>query len=97
MTVPPRVIMNIDNTMRARLQARLHKFVIFSKIGFVQSTAHNVIDEILPADGEAKDVESVVFGKVRHLAGTVAAAVLREWRIDRANGTSALSVGVSKT
>lgn len=83
--------------MRARLQARLHQFVIFSKIGFVQSTAHNVIDEILPADRESEDVESVVFSKVRHLAGTVVAAVLLEWGIGRGNGTSALSVGVSKT
>ena len=82
--------MNIDNTMRARLQARLHQFVILPKICFVQSTALNVVDEVLPPDREAKDVESVVFSEVRHLAGTVVAAILFEWRISRGNGTSAL-------
>ena len=82
--------MNIDDTMRARLQACLHQFVILPKICFVQSTALNVIDEVLPPDREAKDVESIVFSKVRHLASTVVAAILFEWRIDRGNGTSAL-------
>ena len=82
--------MDIDDAMRARLQARLHQFIILSKICFVQSTALDIIDEVLPPDGEAKDVESVVFSEVRHLAGTVVAAILCEWRNGRVNGTSAL-------
>ena len=82
--------MNINNTMRARLQARLHQCIVLSKIGCVQGTAEDVVDEVLPGDGEAEDVESVGFGKVRHLAGAVAAAVLGEGRVDGGEETGAL-------
>lgn len=82
--------MNIDNTMRARLQARLHQCVVLCKIGLVQGTAEDIVDEVLPGDGEAEDVESVGFGKVRHLAGAVAAAVLGEGRVDRGEEAGAL-------
>lgn len=82
LTIPPRVIMNIDNTMRTRLQARLHQCVILSKIGFVKSTAEDIVDEILPGDREAEDVESVVLRKVFHLASAVVAAVLGERWVD---------------
>ena len=82
--------MNIDNTLRARLQARLHQCIILFKIGLVKSTAEDVVDEVLPGDRQAKNVESVGFGKVRHLAGAVDAAVLGEGWVDGGNGAGAL-------
>lgn len=88
--VPPRVIMNINNTMRTRSQARLHQCIVLCKIGLVESTAEDIIDEILPGDGEAKDVESIGFCKMCHLAGTIAAAVLGEGWIDGGEGAGAL-------
>lgn len=93
--VPPRVIMNIDNTMRARRQARLHQCIVLSKVGIVKSTAEDVVDEILPGDGEAEDVESVRFGKVRHLAGAVAATVFGEGWVDGWESAGALWEAVS--
>ena len=97
--VPPRVIMNIDNTMRTRSQARLHQCIVLCKIGLVERTAEDIIDEILPGDGEAKDVESVGFCKMCHLPGTVAAAILGEGWIDGGEGAGALwgkAVSVAK-
>ena len=88
--IPSRVIMNIDNTMCTRLQARLHQCIVLSKVSFVKSTAEDIIDEVLPGDREAKDVESVIFGKMCHLASTVTAAVLGEGRVDGGEGTGAL-------
>ena len=87
--------MNIDNTMRARRQARLHQCIILSEIGFVKSTAEDVVDEVLPGDGEAEDVESVRLGKVRHLAGAVAAAVFGEGWVDRGESAGALWEAIS--
>lgn len=68
--------------MRTRLQARLHQCIILSKIGFVKFTAEDVVDEKLPGDGEAEDVESVLLRKVCHLASAVVAAVLGERWVD---------------
>ena len=88
--VPPRVIMNIDNTMRTRFDARLHQCIVLCKIGLIERTAENIIDEILPGDGEAKNVEAVGLCEMCHLAGTVAAAILGEGWIDGGEGTGAL-------
>ena len=77
-SIPPRVIMDIDDAMRARLQARLHQLVVLAKLGLVKSTAEDVVNEVLPGNGQAKDIESVVFGKVRHLGGTVVTIVFGE-------------------
>ena len=79
--------MDIDDAMRARLQARLHQLIVLAKIGLVKSTAEDVINEVLPGDGQAKDIECVVFGKVRHLAGAVVSTVLGE-RWDRVGGNA---------
>ena len=94
-TIPPRVIMNIDNTMGTRLQARLHQCVILCQVRLIEGTAEDVVDQVLPADGKAEDVEPVVFGKVRHLPGTVVAAILLKGRIDRGDGAGALVEGIS--
>ena len=90
LSVPPRVIMNIDNAMRARLQARLHQCIVLLKVRFVKRTAEDAVDEILPGDREAEDVESVRRGKVCHLGGAVAAAVLGEGRVDGGESAGAL-------
>lgn len=82
--------MNIDNTMRTRRQAVLHQCIVLCKIGLVESTAEDIIDEILPCDGEAKDIESAAFCEMCHLAGTVAAAVLGEGWVDGGQGAGAL-------
>ena len=87
LSIPPRVIMDIDDAMRARLQTRLHQFIVLAKIGLVKSTAEDVINEVLPGDGQAKDVESVVFGKMRHLGGAVVGTVFGKWW-DRGGGNA---------
>ena len=78
LSIPPRVIMDIDDAMRTRLQARLHQLIVLAKIGLVKSTAEDVINEVLPANGQAEDIEFVVFGKVRHLGGAVVSIVFGE-------------------
>ena len=88
--------MNIDNTMCARLQARLHQCIVLSKIGFVKGTAEDVIDEVLPGDREAKDVESVAVGKMGHLASAIATAVLGEGRVNGGEDASTLPEAVSR-
>ena len=88
--------MNIDNTMCARLQARLHQCIVLSKIGFVKGTAEDVIDEVLPGDREAKDVESVAFGKMGHLTGAIATTVLGEGRVNGGEDASTLPEAVSR-
>ena len=93
--IPPRIIMNIDNTMRARSQARLDQGIVLCKIGLVKSTAEDVVDEVLPADREAKDVESIALGKMRHLAGAVATTILGEGRIDGGEDAGTLRIAVS--
>lgn len=82
--------MNIDNTMCAGFQARLHQCIVLCEIGRVERTAEDIIDEILPGDGEAENVESVIFCKMRHLPGTVAASILGEWWVDGGEGAGAL-------
>ena len=87
LSIPPRVIMDINDAMCAGLQARLHQFIVLANIGLVKSTAEDVINEVLPGDGQAEDIESVVFGKVRHLAGAVVTIVFGE-RWDRGGGNA---------
>ena len=96
LSIPPRVIMNIDDAMRARFQARLHQIIVLAKIDLVKSTAEDAVNEVLPGDGQAKDIESVVFGKVRHLAGAVVTTVLGEWWDDGGEGAGALWGAISQ-
>ena len=44
-----------------------------------------------PGDRQAKNVESVGFGKVHHLVGAIAAAVTGEGRVDGGEGAGTLS------
>ena len=86
--VPAGIIMNINNAVRACLQASLHQQVVRAEILGVESPAEFVIDQVLPCDGKAEDVEFVFGGKVDHLAGPIAAvvfvtvAVLAEGAVD---------------
>ncbi len=82
--------MNIDNAMRARLQARLHQSVVLAKVARVQGAPEDIVDEVLPGDGESEDVEAVVLCKVRHLGRAVVAAVLVKGRVDGGEGAGAL-------
>ena len=90
LAIPPRVIMNIDNTVRTCRQAGLHQGIVLSKISFVQGAAEDAVDEVLPADGEAEDVETVVLGKVGHLCGAVVTSKLVERWVDGGNRAGAL-------
>lgn len=67
--------MNINNAVRACLQASLHQQVVRAKILSVESPAEVVIDQVLPGDGQAENVEFVFGGEVNHLAGAIAAVV----------------------
>ena len=93
LAIPSRVIMNINNTMGARLQARLHQCVILAKIGCVKGATEDIVDEVLPGNGKAENVETVIFGKMRHLAGTVVTAILEERRVNGGEGAGTLEKG----
>ena len=88
--IPPRVIMNIDDTIRTRLQAPLHQCIILSEIVAVKSATKDVVDKVLPGDRQAEDVEPVGFGKVGHLGGAVYATVFKERWVDRREGAGTL-------
>ena len=96
LSIPPRVIMNIDDAMRAQLQACLHQVIILAKVGLVKSTAEDVVNEVLPGDGQAKYIEFVVVSKVGHLAGAVVTPVLGEWWGHGGEGAGALCRVVSQ-
>ena len=78
--VPARIVVNIDNARRARVQTRLHERIVLDKVVLVDRAAEDAVGEELPADGEAEDVEAVVVDKVLHLALAVVPVVLRQRR-----------------
>ena len=78
--VPARIVVNIDNARRARVQTRLHERIVLDKVVLVDRAAEDAVGEELPADGEAEDVEAVVVDKVLQLALAVFPVVLRERR-----------------
>lgn len=63
-------LLDVDDAACAGGEAGLHELVVLVGFGGVKGAADLVVDEPLPGDGQAENVELVVIDKVRHLAGT---------------------------
>lgn len=72
LTIPSAVVVHIDNAhLRGCLQACLNQIVVGREVVRIEGAAEIVVDEILPRDGKAEDVESVIVGEVLHLFDTL--------------------------
>ena len=80
--VPSGVVVHVDDAERAGRKARLHDLVVGTEEVCVQRASEVVVDEVLPSDRNAEEVELVILGKVLHLRGSN-----RAWAI-RASGIS---------
>ena len=65
--VPAGVVVDVENAFSASGNACLHELVVSAEEGLVEWAAEVVVEEILPADGEAEDVKMVVAGEMLHL------------------------------
>jgi hypothetical protein len=74
-TVPSGVVVQVDDAKRTGCQTTLDQLIVSSQDGCIKSAAKLVLDEVLPADGQAVGVELVILGEVLHLGDTVAARV----------------------
>ena len=72
--------MQVNNAASASRKASLNKRIILSEVGRVDISGGSVVRQELPANRETEDVETVILNKVHHLAKTVCAIILSEWR-----------------
>ena len=77
LTVPAGVVVDVNNAAGVGGEARFNDAVVAGEIGFIEGSTELVGDKVLPANGEAEDVESVVGGEVLHLGGTDTGGALR--------------------
>ena len=84
--------MDINDAACARGQARLNKSVVLREVILVDITRHGIVRQELPANGETKDVEPVIVDEMLHLALTVVAVVLQQWRPSAAGGAATVGV-----
>ncbi len=86
--------MNINDTSSSSgSNASLHQGIVLFEICLVQCPSENIICEELPSNGKTEDVETIISDEMVHLASTIRAIVLGQWR---PSGTgSACSVGVA--
>lgn len=88
LAVPPGIVVDIDDThLRSCLQAALDKSVVGGKVGRVQRAAEIAVEQILPTDWQAEDIQAIVVDKMLHLGDAVRP------RIDSA-GNSAVPRGI---
>ena len=69
--VPAGVVVDVNDTMGAGRQARLHERVVLADVGWIEGSAETAVDKELPSHGQAVHVQSIVSGEVAHLAGSV--------------------------
>ena len=65
--IPAGVVVHVEDAEGAGCETRLHDLVIGAEEGLVQRTTKVVVDEVLPSDGKAKEVELVIRREVLHL------------------------------
>ena len=65
--VPAGVVVHVEDAESAGCETRLHDVVVGAEEALVQRTSEIVVDEVLPSDGKAKEVELVIRHKVLHL------------------------------
>lgn len=74
LAVPAGVVVDVNNAESSACgQAVLDLLVVDSPVGGAESAADLVVDEELPADGDAEGVEAVVLDEVVHLVKAVLA------------------------
>ena len=79
--VPTGVIVHVEDAEGPGCETRLHDLVVGAEEAFVQRTSKDVVDEILPSDGKAKEVERVILRKMLHLRGSYRAWAVRARRV----------------
>ena len=65
--VPASVVVQVEDTVCAGGETRLHDVVVGAEETCVKRTSKIVVDEVLPSDRKTKQVESVILRKVLHL------------------------------
>lgn len=65
--VPAGIVVHVEDAEGAGGETRFHEFVVGAEKALVQRTSKVVVDEVLPSDGKAKDIELVIRHKVLHL------------------------------
>lgn len=68
-TVPAGVIVNVDHTVGASGQARLHQVVVLGHVPVVEVAAQLALDQVLPPDVQSEHVELVLLDEMVHLIG----------------------------
>jgi len=71
---PSRIIVNVNHTISTGSQASVHQLIVDRKFPLIDIAAWSVVDKILPAHRESKDIEFQVVGEMLHLADTIGAA-----------------------
>jgi hypothetical protein len=70
LTIPSSIIVNIDYAISSSIQAASNELIVDAEMGFIQVCSERW-NEILPADRESEDVESVIICEVVHLSNAV--------------------------
>lgn len=95
--------MQVDHAVGAGREAPANQLVIVSEVGRIQGPAKVVVDEVLPRDGEAEDVEVVCGDEMEHLGGAVAQGVvwvavcwrnIGQWCVDLIKVTGAFLIAI---
>lgn len=63
--------MNINYTIRAGGQARLHKAVVLGEVASIEGASKLVVDQILPSDGQTEHIELIIVNEVLHLCSRI--------------------------
>jgi len=88
--IPASVVVDVDDARSTTGQATLNELVVLAEVGCVKCATEVVVEEVLPANWEAEDVETIILDEVvdlvdsigtgvddaRDSAGTVSAAAL---------------------
>ena len=90
--IPASVVVNVDDAACTRGKAGLDQLIIRTHSSRVEVTINIVVDEVLPADGESKDVEEVVLHEMVHLLSMVGRRANR-----RSVGTSLACVSLNSS
>ena len=71
LAVIPCVVVNVDFIVCTGTQTCIDEHVVVGKLSFVEHTSHLAVREILPTDGEAEHVVTVILDKMLHLTKTI--------------------------
>lgn len=67
-------VVDVNHTSCPSSQAPLNKLIILPKVGSIKCATKLIVDEPLPANWKAEDVEPIIFGEVLHLAQPIRAS-----------------------